>query len=294
MPSLRFALLLSAAAAGVVVESLCSLRKDAVIAVYADVASGGVGPDSDTWTRAFFSWWSAANANDLVVDYITRSADLGNYYTDGCQLSSGFPALRLYVQPGGDASNASSALGPGGRDNILDFAASSRTRAYMGTCAGFYYAAGTWWWNGVFAPMAWTPHWFPTVEGPINAIARYPAYAPTKLSDGSTMLYFGGPAYGLSNATGSVLPAGVTVLATFDAPGVPAGVPAVLTYEGPYARLLLNSVHPEAMAGVNIACEAPAPPGCITAQQQLSNWRALANNINAFLGTNYVVPTSLL
>ena len=136
------------------------------------------------------------------------------------------------------------------------------------------------------------PHWWPTVEGPIKAIATYPDYAPTTLDNGLTMVYYGGPALGL-NTTTSTVPNGATVLAAYDAPGVPRGVPAVVNYQGRYVKALFNSPHPEAQAGVGLSCAAPLPPGCITDAQQLANWQFLAGNINALLGTDWVIPATL-
>jgi hypothetical protein len=134
--------LLSSAAA------LCSLKKDVVVAVYAATGAGGVGDNSAVWTRSFFDWFSAPNPS-LVVDYVTEPRDISNYYTDGCQLATGFPDLALWVQPGGSADNYSSSLGPGGRDNVLDFAASKQGHVYA-TCAGFYWSAGSYYWFDEF------------------------------------------------------------------------------------------------------------------------------------------------
>jgi hypothetical protein len=47
----------------------------------------------------------------------------------------------LWVQPGGSSDNQTLALGPGGRDNILNFAAKNGRSVYA-TCAGYYYSAG--------------------------------------------------------------------------------------------------------------------------------------------------------
>ena len=189
--------------------ALCDLKRNAVVAVYAATGAGGVGDNSAAWTRAFFTWFSAPNPS-LVVDYIVEPKDIANYYSDGCQLATGFPSLLLWVQPGGSADNYSASLGPGGRDNILDFAASKNGHV-MGTCAGFYYAAGTYWWFDDFYPEAWMPHWFPTVEGPLSPIAVYPNYAPVQLSDGRTVIYWGGvrfatPALSSNNSAPSLRP----------------------------------------------------------------------------------------
>lgn len=125
----------------------CPIQGETDIIVYADL-SGGVGPHSDTWTRAFFAWWQSGNPN-LKVAYATSAREISTE----CTLSDlkMFPSLKLYVQPGGDAANQSVALGPAGRDNILNFAAAHG--AYMGTCAGYFYGTGSWWWYGDFFPQ---------------------------------------------------------------------------------------------------------------------------------------------
>jgi hypothetical protein len=134
------------------------------------------------------------------------------------------------------------------------------------------------------------PHLYPTVEGPITAIADYPAYAPTTVSlSGSstlnhTMIYYGGPASGLQFTTNAV-PG--TVLSTYVS--IPGDIPASVMH----GKLLLHSPHPEAVAGVGLVCSAPLPPGCITSAQQLENWQWLASEINVFLGTTWSVPSSL-
>jgi hypothetical protein len=94
----------------------------------------------------------------------------------------------LWVQPGGSSDNQTLALGPMGRDNILNFAARDGASVYA-TCAGYYYSAGaeprrrcsrllisstlagSYWWFDKFYPSAWMMHLWPTVEGPISPIA---------------------------------------------------------------------------------------------------------------------------
>jgi glutamine amidotransferase-like uncharacterized protein len=271
----------------------CSIKNDALIVVYNDT-TGGVGQFSSIWTNAFFDWFSAANP-DLIVSYVNDAMELSTYYTTGCQLAT-YSSLRLYVQPGGDASTAASNLGPGGRDNILDFAAVSGN-AYMGTCAGYFYAAGSYWWSEgdepmKFYPSSWMTHFLPTVEGPIKEIANYPAYAPTELSNGHTMVYYGGPALGY-NVTSNTLPDGATLIASYTDPNIPKDIPAMFMYLGQYVHALLNSPHPEAQAGVGLTCQPPFPSGCITEEQQLANWQLLAENINTLVGWNWVIPSTL-
>jgi hypothetical protein len=271
-------------------HALCHLKKDAVVAVYAATDAGGVGTNSAVWTKAFFTWFSAPNPT-LIVDFIVDPLEISDYYTTGCQLATGFPDLALWVQPGGSADNYSTSLGPGGRDNILDFAASPNGHL-MGTCAGFYYMSGSYWWFDSFFPEAWMPHLWPTVEGPIKQIAVYPDYAPVTLDDGRTVIYWGGPVLGLNHTTASV-PNGAETRVSFKTPLLQTPLGAAYRYKGEYVDALFNSPHPEAVAGSGISCSPPLPAGCITPAQQLENWRWLAAEINLLLGTAYTVPTTL-
>ena len=191
----------AAAAAAAAAPAACPITPTSVVAAYVDV-DGGVGTHSAAWTKAFFSWWAAASPpGALEVAYIEAAGDLA-----GCAPLASYEGLLLWVQPGGEADNQSVALGPSGRDNILDFAASPHGHVYA-TCAGWYFSAGQYWWYNDYFPRAWMPHWWPTVEGPIYAIASYPDYAPTKLSNGLTAIYYGGPCMGC-NTTTSILPNG--------------------------------------------------------------------------------------
>ena len=269
----------------------CSIAKDSSVVVLADVQGGGIGEFSDKWTRAFFSWWSAAQPDgSLVASFVSDATELRTF---ACVLSDTreFPELVLYVQPGGSADNASISLGTGGRDNILDFASSANGHV-MGTCAGFYYMAGTYWWKNDFYPEAWMTHFFPTVEGDITEIATYPNYAPVTLDDGRTVIYWGGPTLGLNN-TSSSLPPGSTLLASFDTSALSKPLPAAIRYEGKYVSALFNSPHPEAVSGVGISCDPPLPAGCITSDQQLQNWKWLAKQINDLTGKAWVIPNTL-
>ena len=129
------------------------------------------------------------------------------------------------------------------------------------------------------------------MEGPIGAIAAYPDYAPTTLSNGLTALYWGGPALGLQRTT-SALPAGARVLAYYDHPDVPEDVPAIVRYKGPFVDALLVSPHPEATHS-DLGCDPPLPRGCITAEQQAENWAFLAAELNDLMGTDFDVPAGL-
>ena len=118
----------------------CPLTPTTAVAFYAD-ESGGVGPGSHAWTARFFEWWSAPNPDLEVVEL--AAADVNT----NCALDA-YPALALWVQPGGDAFEQSQALGASGRDNILNFLFSRADAYYMGTCAGSFYASGSYFWNG--------------------------------------------------------------------------------------------------------------------------------------------------
>ena len=267
----------------------CTLPPSVDIAVYAVEGWGGAGSTSVSWTRSFFSWLSGANPG-LSVGYVTNASEISSYPASGCPLAS-LKRLKLWVQPGGSANNFTLSLGPGGRDNIQDFAASAQGHL-LATCAGFYYMAGSYWWQDSFFPVADSPHYFPTVEGPIAAIAAYPAYAPVQLSDGRTVLYWGGPTLGLQHTAPSV-PNGGAQLAAFATPALPRPLGAAYSYTGQGVRALLSTAHPEAVAGVGIACAPPLPAGCLTPAQQLRNWQWLAEQINALLGQQYAVPGQL-
>jgi glutamine amidotransferase-like uncharacterized protein len=266
----------------------CPLTDATSVAVYADEA-GGVGPGSHAWTAAFFAWWAAANPGALVVTELTAAA-----LTTDCALTD-FPGLRLYVQPGGDAFNASQALGPSGRDNLLNYLFYITDAHYMGTCAGWYYASGSYWWKDAFVgDFYFTPHLFPTVEGDIPSIAAYPSYAPTGVVDASTgdahtHVYYGGPTLGLNHTAAAGNP-GATLATFADVAGAGG---ARLVSSVTHGRLLLHSTHPEAVEGVHRACDPPAPPGCLTRAQRLANWRWLAAAINAHVGADWVIPNAL-
>jgi hypothetical protein len=279
LPLLALVALLAAARRAA--AAACPLTDATVVAAYVDV-NGGVGPHSAVWTKAFYAWWALPEG---AVAFFESAGDLA-----ACRPLASYSGLLLWTQPGGEADNQSVALGPTGRDNILDFAASDHGHIYA-TCAGWYFSAGTYWWYGGFYPRAWMPHWWPTVEGPITAIAAYPAYAPAKLSNGLTAIYYGGPCMGCAN-TSAALPPGAEALAFFDMPDVPANAPAIVRYRGEFVNALFSSPHPEATS-TDLTCAPPAPPGCITAEQQLANWRFIANALNDMMGTTYPVPATL-
>ncbi len=106
----------------------CPIQPTTTIAIYADT-NGGAGHNSVAWTARFFTWWASVNPpNALEYALIDTAASIADPVT-GCDLLA-FPLLRLWVQPGGSSDNQTLALGPGGRDNILNFPAKNGKRVY--------------------------------------------------------------------------------------------------------------------------------------------------------------------
>ena len=106
-------------------------------------------------------------------------------------------------------------------------------------------------------------------------------------------MYWGGPTFGLTNATGVRLPPGATVLVQYNDPRLGVMYPASVRYRGAGVNALFNSPHPEAVAGSGMECVAPYPPGCLTEDQQLENWTWLGNAVNELTGSSWVVPGAL-
>ena len=136
-------------------HAACAISRTAVIAVYADTA-GGVSNNSAVWTRAFFTWLVSGNPG-LEVAYITDATQISS--PGGCNLSS-LPALKLWVQPGGDALNQSVALGSSGRDNLVAYVGLPG-RSVLATSAGWYFSSGDYWMGPEWYPHNTMPRWWP-------------------------------------------------------------------------------------------------------------------------------------
>jgi len=180
------------------------------------------------------------------------------------------PNIKLYIQPGGDAYEQQHNLGPEGRKNILDYL-DNHNGLYLGICAGFFYSAASYYWQGILYNHPYLLGRFPTLEGPITDIANWPNYALTRLSNGIEAIYYGGPTRGY-RLTPADLPG--EVKATFVS--VPGNPPAVLTYR----RMLLTSVHLEAYENEGVT-------GLSTAQR-VENYRYLAHLIDEVAEMNHV------
>lgn len=99
----RVVVLLACTAAPVLAGLPCPLQRTTRVAVYTD-RNGGIGPGSHDWTIAFWTWWAAANS-DLLWVQLTNASQISH----DCVLAD-YPALSLYVQPGGDQFVQSLAL----------------------------------------------------------------------------------------------------------------------------------------------------------------------------------------
>src|SRR3989344_2656154 len=119
----------------------CPIQQDTQIVVYGDTGTGGVGGPSKSWITHFFDWWKL---QDVGVKYVF--VDRNDVKTD-CNLAN-YPNVKLYVQPGGNAYYQQNALGSTGRTKILNYLDSNRS--YLGICAGAFYAANDYYWQGTY------------------------------------------------------------------------------------------------------------------------------------------------
>ncbi len=256
-----------AIASGVEGEASCPISPNTDFAIYGQVAEGGVAASSRRWMAHFFDWWKA---QDPAVDYVFLSAAEAQACT---HLKSTYPNLRMWVQPGGNAYDQQGALGATGKANINGFIDTGG--AYLGVCAGAYYAAPDYWWEGEHYAHPHLLGAYPrTMEGAISRIAAWPGYAMTALSNGRNAIYYGGPTLGLQHTNLANL-AGEKV-ASFAS--IDGQLPAVIIY----GNMLLTSVHLEAF-------EDDESSGLGTADR-IENYSYLATLINRVARTNFRIP----
>ncbi len=248
----------------------CPITSDTNIVFYGQTGTGGVGTLSRSWTIKFLDWWKS---QDSLVNYTILDAT--DVKTD-CNLTN-YPNLEVYMQPGGDAYKQQKALNSLGRTNILNFIDSGK--AFVGTCAGFYYAASDYYWQGSFYDWPYLLGRYSTVEGSITDIADYdqsPGYALTPMSNGLQMIYYGGPTRGWRDTPNTY---SGTKLMHFTA------IPNELLSAVQDNNMLLLTVHPEAYENDGITG--------LTTEQRIENYKWLANAINNVAGTNFSVPAYL-
>lgn len=244
----------------------CPINSETNIVFYGETGIGGVAVNARSWTIHFLDWWEQ---QDSGVNYI--ELDSADIKTD-CDLDT-FSNLKLYIQPGGSTYKQQLRLGQAGKDNILSFI--DAEKAFLGICAGFYYAAADHYWQEEYQNLSYTLDRYATVEGSITDIADYdvsPGYAITTVS-GFEMLYWGGPTRGWQQTPAS-FPG--TALLTYD--DISGNLPAAIKDD----NLLLVSAHPEAYE--NDGFEG------LTTEQRIENYKWLANAINDVAGTNFYVP----
>lgn len=248
----------------------CPIKSDTEIVIYGDTGTGGVGALSKSWIGHFMSWWQGYDSKVKYV-FIDR-----NDVKNDCNLLL-YPNVKLYVQPGGNAYYQQKALGNTGKENILNYI--NNNGAYLGICAGAFYAANDYYWQGNYYDWPDLLKRYPTVEGSITNIADYdanPGYAPTQTSSGPktfNMIYYGGPTVGWRDTPS--LSVGEKKL-NFDS--ISNNLPASIKN----GKMLLMSVHAEAYENDGISG--------LTSEERIENYKWLANAINDAAGTSYFVP----
>jgi hypothetical protein len=245
----------------------CPIAPDTDFAVYGQTFKGGVGTSSRSWMAHFFDWWKAQDPN---VHYLFLTASQAQACTN---MRGNYPNLKMWVQPGGNAYDQQSALGASGKANINGFIVNQG--AYLGVCAGAYYAARDYWWEGKYYAHPNLLGAYPvTMEGAIGSIAPWPGYAMTVLSNGRNAIYYGGPTVGLQHTSlASLLGAKDASFAS-----ISGSLPAVIVYN----RMLLTSVHLEAFENDGISG--------LSTRDRTENYKYLANLINGVAGTTFKVP----
>jgi len=249
--------------------STCPITSETDIVFYGETGWGGVGTLSRSWVIHFLDWWKT---QDPSINYV----ELDSGHVKGeCDLDS-FSNLKIYIQPGGDAYKMQNKLDSEGRQNILNLINSGK--GYLGICAGWYYTANDYYWQGEYYNWPDMLDYYPTtVEGSITDIADYegnPDHALTSLSTGFNAIYYGGPTVGWHDTS---LPAPGVTEATFAS--ISGNLPAIVKYND---NALLTSVHLEAFENDGI--------DYLTTEDRVENYKYLANLLNDVAGTNYYVP----
>ncbi len=227
-------------------------------------SGSGAGSDSQSWMVHFLDWWQG---HEPAIRYM----DLSARDVQGC-IFQNYPALQMYIQPGGNAYLQQRSLGSAGKARINDYL--NNGGSYFGVCAGWYYAAPDYWWQNDYYDHANLLGAYPiTVEGSIREIADYdenPGYAFSHLDNGRNAIYYGGPTVGYEYTT--------EVMGTVDARHTFLNLPAVVKYN----NMLLTSVHLEAFENDGITG--------LSTEDRIENYKYLANLINEVAGTNFYVP----
>jgi glutamine amidotransferase-like uncharacterized protein len=295
-----FVELIVGAAAVVGASASCSLKNDTNIA-YSIV--NGVGPASKIWVEDFLWWWKSY---DSSINYAPLSAK----DFQGCDFAS-FPNLRVYINPGGNAYDQLSAMGPVGTQNLINFVKRDQKNpsSYVGFCAGGYVASTDFIWETLYEgkdyynfavnpPLGLFPH---SVEGSIVDIndEQYgdqsgSMFRLVNVSNGHKMLYYGGSTWGWNGVSDPTDPKSdqydpeVEVLVYYtDFYGYYShNIPAAWRYQ----NLVLTSVHPEADNCTNVVDSDCPPADTIPTDNILQNRAWLAEYVNQAAQTSYKIP----
>jgi len=242
----------------------------------------GSGPTKECkqWESDFYQWLGMEVATLTALQM--RNADCGGKMSEF--------GVKIFAMPGGNAYNTQKSVEAEGKANILRFI--DNGGLYVGTCAGFYFAASGYWWQdgqdggGEFS-------WpnvlgrFPEVEGSIIDIrddAASPGYKLTGIDNGLKAIYWGGPTRGWKRTPSSGTPG--TVLARYsDVSG--DLMAAVHVDDKTHGNLLLFSAHFEAEEGVGIRDTG------LTSEMQLANWQYRAAQITSAAGLTFAIPSEL-
>ncbi|MBI3623067.1 hypothetical protein HY212_03230 [Candidatus Pacearchaeota archaeon] len=246
---------------------VCPIQSDTNVVFYGETGFGGVGDLSKSWITHFLDWWKQ---QDPSIKYVILDSNDVKY---DCNLSN-YSAVKVYIQPGGNAYYQQKQLGSLGKSNINNYINSGK--GYVGICAGFFYAAGDYYWQGSYYNWPNLLGKYPTVEGSITNIADYdlsPGYALTGVSNGNQMIYYGGPTRGWKQT-----PTNFPGRSLLNFSAIPGNLPASIMNN----NMLLMSVHAEAFENDGIQG--------LTTEQRVQNYIWFANSINTVSGTNFYVP----
>lgn len=286
----------------------CPLTSTTTVALLNDAASSAYGE----WYVNFFSWWSAANPTALRVVRLTAAQ------VKACDLAS-LPALRMFVNPGGNAYNQLTALGAAGISRVRAYVNRPQTApsAYVSSCAGSYMAAHDYLWETLYEgssyynfvtspPYSLFPH---TVEGSLvdigdDQFGSLESNGKVKArtvngSNGQQFVYWGGPSFGwngvadYADATSTEYDPNITPVLYFkDFYGFQSkNLVAAWTYKlsgRTSASILMATVHPEADQTAATCCLGASFQ---TADSVKQNWAWWATYMNAVAGTTYALPS---
>jgi len=273
----------------------CPIEEGTDVVIY-----GGDGPgwDCQLWEAHYFKWLGL-NTRMVSAEQL-QSADCG-----GTMASLG---VKMFVMPGGNAYGITQSIKTSGTANVR--AALSAGVLYVGTCAGWFYAATGYLWqkNPPGLPDAGYYNYpealklYPLVEGSIIDIQDHdvaPYWKMTNVSEspgGETLfktLYWGGPTRGWkatkrdSTNPKQIYSLGDPVLYFNEIDSNPLASTFV---NESYGKLLLFSPHLETEATVPSVYDEE-----LTEDVQLINWIYRAEKIQMALGssTTLEIPQEL-